>query len=749
NAHIKRKAKRRLKHLDQEVAVEGDAGEEAVEVGMGVAWLGWWFIGGFVVVVAAVVVVWVVAVAAAVVVTLWVVAARGGEWYGGSNRSGDGDHFWVHRKRSPEKFSDGDGDGGWPKVVVAGRWWWMGREREECIGGEVGWWSGITNVTWNEGRFSMGTRNENAVRGMLNICSVTPLYSLSLIKCSLFLAMDCWRIVLPDVVSAYATIFSEESYRVASGSVSDSYQRNQTYAFVYNVPNIENFQKGQSFNTVPRPNNLNNNKQSGGSGLVCEIIGKNVSNDNVVGSGSSSVFTNEQMATLISLIKDNKVEKNVQANMTRTYINNSKVFNENSNKFFCSNTNVQSKVIVNGKIVDSGANKHMTNSDKELDNVYDISHFKIKVGHLNGTEAFISKIENLKLPNGLILLPSFVLNGKSPYEMIYKRPHTLSHLRVFGSLCFATIVNNHDKFGSRYEKCVMMRDMNIMDFSDDTSGNDAQNKDDIDPMSNNVVGAEVVPPSAGQRSVVARVVPSSPKSVHDFAPSDEVCKTLLGSLASTKDPRDNDPFLLGIEKAYSSRDALCNLFYLHVQGRLDGLTLTELLIFMTLRGEVVVLKNQQFKSACLVSKLKADLKKAKREQGFEESQLVCDLRAEKAMLCKDISTLQGLAKLAESSWKIIEDDLELLLVRCRRSQALREVASSSIGLELEDINDFNINAEESYDRVVDAFSLVKFPYVDLFVHYVGQSVGKLMTLKPSIIPFENASVAGPSASPFL
>nr|GEW06599.1 RNA-directed DNA polymerase, eukaryota, reverse transcriptase zinc-binding domain protein [Tanacetum cinerariifolium] len=53
-------------------------------------------------------------------------------------------------------------------------------------------------------------------------------------------------------------------------------------------------------------------------------------------------------------------------------------------------------------------------------------------------------------------LPSFVLNGKSPYEMIYKKPPTLSHLRVFGCLCFATIVNNHDKFCSRYEKCVMM-----------------------------------------------------------------------------------------------------------------------------------------------------------------------------------------------------------------------------------------------------------------------------------------------------
>ncbi|GJV27115.1 putative RNA-directed DNA polymerase, partial [Tanacetum coccineum] len=53
-------------------------------------------------------------------------------------------------------------------------------------------------------------------------------------------------------------------------------------------------------------------------------------------------------------------------------------------------------------------------------------------------------------------LPSFVLNGKSPYEMIYRKCPSLSHLRVFGCLCFATLVNSSDKFGSRSEKCVLL-----------------------------------------------------------------------------------------------------------------------------------------------------------------------------------------------------------------------------------------------------------------------------------------------------
>ncbi|GJW07924.1 ribonuclease H-like domain-containing protein [Tanacetum coccineum] len=88
------------------------------------------------------------------------------------------------------------------------------------------------------------------------------------------------ELFLPDVKSAYATIFSEESHRVAVGSVAGSSQRNQASAFVSNEPNSQNFQR------------------------------------------------NEQMATLISLIKDNKVRKNVQANM-------------------------------------AGANQHMTYTDKE------------------------------------------------------------------------------------------------------------------------------------------------------------------------------------------------------------------------------------------------------------------------------------------------------------------------------------------------------------------------------------------------
>ncbi|GKE99289.1 hypothetical protein Tco_0022640 [Tanacetum coccineum] len=63
----------------------------------------------------------------------------------------------------------------------------------------------------------------------------------------------------------------------------------------------------------------------------------------------------------------------------------------------------------------------------------------------------------IRTPTYLInRLLSSVINGKYLYEMIYKKIPTLSHLRVFGCLCFSTILNNHDKLGSRSGKCVMM-----------------------------------------------------------------------------------------------------------------------------------------------------------------------------------------------------------------------------------------------------------------------------------------------------
>ncbi|GJR20152.1 putative RNA-directed DNA polymerase [Tanacetum coccineum] len=46
-------------------------------------------------------------------------------------------------------------------------------------------------------------------------------------------------------------------------------------------------------------------------------------------------------------------------------------------------------------------------------------------------------------------LPSYVLNGKSPFELVYGFKPKLSHLSSFGCLCFSSVLNNSDKFSPR------------------------------------------------------------------------------------------------------------------------------------------------------------------------------------------------------------------------------------------------------------------------------------------------------------
>ncbi|GJV19588.1 ribonuclease H-like domain-containing protein [Tanacetum coccineum] len=251
------------------------------------------------------------------------------------------------------------------------------------------------------------------------------------------------REVLPDVRSAYPTISSEESHRVTSGSVSGSSQRNQATAFVFIVPNRRTIQRSQFSNTTPRPNKLNNNRQSG--------------------------------------------------------------------------------VIVNGKIVDIGANQHMTNSDRELDNVYDISHLKIKVGYPNGIEAFISKIGNLKLPNCLVLfhvlvIPEYCVTLISVHKLakdnkicvafdesrcyFLNQDMNLKKVLAIGNQCGGIYYFNDQDLWGPYKNGVTERKhmhlLNVarlpssvlngkspyeryehLDFSDNISRNDAQNSDDI------------------------------------------------------------------------------------------------------------------------------------------------------------------------------------------------------------------------------------------------------------------------------
>ena len=53
--------------------------------------------------------------------------------------------------------------------------------------------------------------------------------------------------------------------------------------------------------------------------------------------------------------------------------------------------------------------------------------------------------------------PSSVLDGNTPYSVLYSRDPTYDHLRVFGSLCYAHKQGRSgDKFDSRSQRCIFV-----------------------------------------------------------------------------------------------------------------------------------------------------------------------------------------------------------------------------------------------------------------------------------------------------
>ncbi|GJU63107.1 ribonuclease H-like domain-containing protein [Tanacetum coccineum] len=231
---------------------------------------------------------------------------------------------------------------------------------------------------------------------------------------------------LHDVRGAYVIISSEESHRVVSTS---------------------NVGISQRPNNVTRPSGGGNRRTNGGPQLVCENCGFNghtidrcfkligypadfgkrnnnnnnsqgtqnfnrrFINNNSVGSSSSSTFSDDQLSKIISLIKDNSLNngKGVQANMAGTILNKSRLFHKNFNRFFSSNSQLHSALVAAGVIVDSGANQHLTYTDKFLVDVINISNLGIKVSHPNGTEAVITSIGNMVLTKNLTLYDVLVV----------------------------------------------------------------------------------------------------------------------------------------------------------------------------------------------------------------------------------------------------------------------------------------------------------------------------------------------------
>ncbi|GJX75847.1 hypothetical protein Tco_0322658 [Tanacetum coccineum] len=262
---------------------------------------------------------------------------------------------------------------------------------------------------------------------------------------------------LPLVKAVFAPVSSEESHRNAS-----SIRATKPAAIAFAAKTFDNKRRyfelvgyldgyvKRNFNASTRPVTSNN--------FSADVHSNNAATDNRP-SNSLVSLSNELLARLMSLLNDN---------------------------------DVYSMVCKCFKV-----------------NIMDISNLGLTVGHTNGTQALITKIGDLKINNDITLydvlvvpectvsllsvlkiardsnlfvvfdetkcyiqdlkanniveewIPSSVLFGKSPYLFMYAHDPSLSHFRVLGCLCYATIFNIQYKFSSSVTK-----DLNNKNFFD-------------------------------------------------------------------------------------------------------------------------------------------------------------------------------------------------------------------------------------------------------------------------------------------
>ncbi|GKC47944.1 putative RNA-directed DNA polymerase [Tanacetum coccineum] len=206
---------------------------------------------------------------------------------------------------------------------------------------------------------------------------------------------------LPDVKSAFATLSMDESHR--SNNVYSVNKTGSSSAFVSRSNNDWSANKSSNqnsqnmrFNRGPNPN------------LVCKHC-------NMIG------HTIDRCFELVGYPSGFK--KNPKGNNSKASVNN----------------------------VNTSVNTHVFTSDDYQKQMALLRNFG------SGTACGIGNVTglNLKVP-GWDWLPSVVLSGKSPYELVYKSEPSYSHIRTFGCLCFSTVLNNNDKFVERSDKCVFI-----------------------------------------------------------------------------------------------------------------------------------------------------------------------------------------------------------------------------------------------------------------------------------------------------
>ncbi|PHT49726.1 hypothetical protein CQW23_09473 [Capsicum baccatum] len=79
-----------------------------------------------------------------------------------------------------------------------------------------------------------------------------------------------------------------------------------------------------------------------------------------------------------------------------------------------------------------------------------------EIGRLTNLQRLACRFWGLNVKVAVNILPSSAIEGKSPYEMLFSKPPSLSHQRVVGCLCYASVLPRGDKLSERAKPAFLM-----------------------------------------------------------------------------------------------------------------------------------------------------------------------------------------------------------------------------------------------------------------------------------------------------
>nr|GEU57417.1 hypothetical protein [Tanacetum cinerariifolium] len=234
----------------------------------------------------------------------------------------------------------------------------------------------------------------------------------------------------------------------------------------------------------------------------------------------------------------------------------------------------------------------------------------------------------------------------------------------------------------------------------------------------------------------------------------------IGSLASSEEGEDVDPFLLSYffylfnlamfvvamvftyleyllcnNEAQESHDILSGLYHSEAQRQMDGLFLNELANFhdvstlkftisstmlnrealslsaevLRLRSEVFDLKSRRSKSATTIARMEAKLLGVVGRSSVGEAALVRDLKIENKKLLEE---KEDIMLVTEASLKTELERKAMLVIR---AQALEEVVGMGVSLQFEAIKDYDLDAVEEPPSIPLCKSSGVVPYSSPFI----------------------------------